>query len=53
MLNGEEIEFSEGFTDLHTVSYRQILEGEGFGLLDARPSIETVHEIRNAVPSRD
>ncbi|WP_080237130.1 Gfo/Idh/MocA family oxidoreductase [Spirosoma rigui] len=47
-LEGEEIEFSDGFTDLHTKSYEQILEGNGFGLLEACRSIETVHTIRNA-----
>jgi UDP-N-acetyl-2-amino-2-deoxyglucuronate dehydrogenase len=47
-LEGEEIEFSEGFTDLHTKSYQEILKGNGFGLADARPSIELVHAIRNA-----
>jgi len=47
-VDGEEIEFSEGFTDLHTLSYREILEGKGFGLPDVRPSIETVYQIRNA-----
>ncbi|MBN2175269.1 MAG: Gfo/Idh/MocA family oxidoreductase [Bacteroidales bacterium] len=46
-VDGEEIEFSGGFTDLHTVSYQKILGGEGFGLEDARGSIEIVHEIRN------
>lgn len=46
----EEIEFSGGFTDLHTRSYEHILEGKGFGLKDARPSIETVYTIRNASP---
>ncbi|WP_321417482.1 Gfo/Idh/MocA family oxidoreductase [uncultured Desulfobacter sp.] len=49
-VNGKEIEFSGGFTDLHTLSYKGILKGEGFGLKEARPSIETVYEIRNAVP---
>lgn len=44
--DGEEIEFSEGFADLHTESYRHILSGNGFGLDDALPSIELVHEIR-------
>ncbi|OPY79871.1 MAG: UDP-N-acetyl-2-amino-2-deoxy-D-glucuronate oxidase [Syntrophorhabdus sp. PtaU1.Bin153] len=48
MIDGKEVEFSDGFTDLHTVSYEQILSGNGFGLDDARPSIETVFEIRNA-----
>jgi UDP-N-acetyl-2-amino-2-deoxyglucuronate dehydrogenase len=47
-LEGQEIEFSEGFTDLHTKSYQEILKGNGFGLADARPSIELVHAIRNA-----
>jgi UDP-N-acetyl-2-amino-2-deoxyglucuronate dehydrogenase len=44
--DGESIEFSEGFTDLHTVTYRGILAGEGFGLNDSRPAIETVHLVR-------
>ncbi|MFH2054648.1 MAG: Gfo/Idh/MocA family oxidoreductase [bacterium] len=48
--DGEEIEFSGGFTDLHTVVYREILAGRGFGIEAARPSIELVHSIRNAVP---
>ena len=46
-VNGEEIEFSGGFTDLHTTSYQEILQGNGFGLLEARQSIEIVHDIRN------
>jgi UDP-N-acetyl-2-amino-2-deoxyglucuronate dehydrogenase len=46
--NGEEVEFSQGFTDLHTVSYRQIVQGRGFGLDDALPSIRLVHSIRTA-----
>lgn len=45
-MDGNEIEFSDGFTDLHTTSYRQILSGNGFGLNDARPSIELAHLIR-------
>lgn len=45
-VDGEEIEFSDGFTDLHTESYRQILTGNGFGLEDARASVQIVHEIR-------
>lgn len=44
----ENLEFSEGFTDLHTRSYEDILAGGGFGLADARPSIEIVHDIRTA-----
>lgn len=47
-INGEELEFSEGFTDLHTISYREILEGRGYGIEDARACIETVDYIRNA-----
>ena len=45
-VDGEEIEFSEGFTNLHTRSYEEILAGRGFGIEDARPSIELVHRIR-------
>ncbi len=47
---GEELEFSDGFTELHTDSYRHILGGEGFGLDDARACIETVFDIRQAAP---
>lgn len=45
-LNGEEFEFSEGFTDLHTIVYREIMAGNGYGVKDARASIELVHDIR-------
>ncbi len=45
-VEGEELEFSDGFTDLHTISYRDILGGGGFGLEESRQSIEIVHEIR-------
>lgn len=47
-VDGAEFEFSEGFTDLHTTTYRHILSGQGFGLEDARASIEIVHDIRSA-----
>lgn len=47
-VDGEEIEFSDGFTDLHLASYRQILDGRGFGIGEARPSIELLHAIRTA-----
>ena len=47
-VNDEELEFSSGFTELHTESYKEILKGNGFGLADARQSIEIVHAIRNA-----
>ena len=46
-MEGEEIEFSDGFTELHTNSYRHILEGKGFGLDEARQSINLVHDIRH------
>ncbi|PLW96515.1 MAG: oxidoreductase [Marinilabiliales bacterium] len=49
-VEGKEIEFSGGFTDLHTISYQKILSGEGFRAEDARKSIEIVHNIRNATP---
>jgi UDP-N-acetyl-2-amino-2-deoxyglucuronate dehydrogenase len=48
-MDGEEIEFSDGFTELHTKSYEGILSGNGFGLIDAKPSIQLVHQIRNAI----
>ncbi len=47
-MENEEIEFSDGFTDLHTDSYKHILSGKGFGLEEARSSIQTVFDIRNA-----
>jgi UDP-N-acetyl-2-amino-2-deoxyglucuronate dehydrogenase len=49
-LEGEEIEFSGGFTDLHTQSYQGILDGQGYGIQQARKSIEIVHKIRSAEP---
>jgi UDP-N-acetyl-2-amino-2-deoxyglucuronate dehydrogenase len=50
IVDGEEIEFSEGFADLHTLSYKEILAGRGFGLKEARQSVETAYIIRNAKP---
>jgi len=47
-VEGEEIEFSGGFTDLHTASYQNVLDGKGYGLDIVRPSIELVNSIRNA-----
>ena len=47
-ISGQEIQFSKGFTDLHTVSYEKILNGEGYGLRDAKKSIEIVSKIRNS-----
>lgn len=52
-IDGEEIEFSGGFTDLHTLSYKNILAGNGYGIEDARSSIEIAHTIRNQELSRD
>ena len=49
-IEGEELEFSGGFTDLHTLSYERILNGNGYGIEDARQSIEIVHNIRNSKP---
>ncbi|WP_108469984.1 Gfo/Idh/MocA family oxidoreductase [Polynucleobacter difficilis] len=48
--DGDEVEFSDGFTDLHTKSYQEILLGNGFGLEENRVAIETVAEIRNMKP---
>ena len=45
-VDGKEVEFSGGFTDLHTKSYEHILSGQGFGLQEARKSIEIVSQIR-------
>ena len=47
-VDGQEIEFSEGFADLHTRVYEEILAGRGFGLDDARASIEIAHKLRKA-----
>lgn len=49
-IDGEEFEFSQGFTELHTESYRKILEGKGFGIEDAREAVNIVHTIRNSQP---
>jgi UDP-N-acetyl-2-amino-2-deoxyglucuronate dehydrogenase len=49
-IEGKELEFSTGFTDLHTRVYEGILQGNGYGLDDAKQAIEIVHEIRNSKP---
>ena len=49
-IEDNEIEFSDGFTDLHTVVYREIMKGNGFNIEDTRKSIEIVHQIRNSIP---
>lgn len=48
LIEGKEIEFSEGFTDLHNSTYTNIIEGKGFGLDEARQSIQIVYKIRNS-----
>ncbi len=45
-IEGQELEFSEGFTDLHTVSYKEILGGKGFCIEDVRKSIQIVSDLR-------
>ena len=47
LIDGKSFEFSDGFTDLHTVCYENILANEGFGLKDTKAAIEIVHQIRN------
>ncbi|MEP7145275.1 MAG: Gfo/Idh/MocA family oxidoreductase [Ferruginibacter sp.] len=49
-IEGEELEFSEGFTDLHTISYEAILLGNGFRIGETKQAIEIVHNIRYATP---
>jgi UDP-N-acetyl-2-amino-2-deoxyglucuronate dehydrogenase len=46
-IDEEEFEFSGGFTDLHTLSYQEILKGNGFSISESRKAIEVVYEIRN------
>jgi UDP-N-acetyl-2-amino-2-deoxyglucuronate dehydrogenase len=48
-MEGEEIEFSDGFTELHTDSYKAILEGNGFPIAVSKKAIEIVHGIRNGM----
>ncbi|MNO53308.1 UDP-N-acetyl-2-amino-2-deoxy-D-glucuronate oxidase [compost metagenome] len=50
-VDGDEMEFSEGFTDLHTISYEEILAGRGYGIEDARHCVETVEVIRTSAPT--
>lgn len=53
VVDGNEIKFSDGFTDLHTRVYEEVIAGRGFGIDDVRPSIKLVHEIRNSKISED
>ncbi len=50
LVDGEEFEFSNGFTDLHTRSYEEVLAGRGFRIAEAKPCIQTVYDIRHAEP---
>ncbi|TFH32948.1 MAG: Gfo/Idh/MocA family oxidoreductase [Deltaproteobacteria bacterium] len=52
LVDGEVFEFTEGFTDLHTEIYREILAGGGFGVEETRPSISLVYKLRNSIPVR-
>ena len=49
LIDGKEIDFSSGFTDLHTVTYKNILNGNGFGLQDAQPSLLLCRDIMRGV----
>lgn len=48
IVDGQEVEFTDGFADLHTTVYREILEGRGFGIADVRPSTELLYRIRTS-----
>jgi UDP-N-acetyl-2-amino-2-deoxyglucuronate dehydrogenase len=47
-IEGEELEFSGGFADLHTKVYQGVMDGDGYGLEDAQTSIQIIHDIRTA-----
>ena len=49
-IDGDEFEFSQGFTELHTRSYEEILAGHGFRISEARPCIQIVSDIRRSTP---
>jgi UDP-N-acetyl-2-amino-2-deoxyglucuronate dehydrogenase len=49
-VDGQEVEFSEGFTDLHTRSYEEALAGKGYSISDVLPVIRLVHAIRRETP---
>ena len=50
LIDGEAFEFINGFTELHTLSYKKILDGQGFHISESRNAINTVYQIRNAQP---
>jgi len=49
LIDGQAFEFSQGFTDLHTRVYQDVLQGGGFGIDDARPAVELAYAIRNSI----
>lgn len=49
-INGQTLEFSEGFADLHTLSYKAVLDNQGFGISEVLPAIQLTHQIREATP---
>lgn len=49
-IDGEEFDFSQGFTELHTKSYEEIMDGRGFRISESKPCIQIVHDIRNSTP---
>lgn len=49
-IEGEEFEFSDGFEGLHTKSYQEILDGNGYKINEAKKAIQLIHDIRNALP---
>ena len=51
-IDGQPLEFSGGFTDLHTESYARVLAGAGFSIAEVRPAIQTVEQIRQAQPRK-
>ncbi len=51
-VDAKELEFTGGFTDLHTEIYKEVIAGRGFGLQDAYASIQLVHNLRHAVPQK-
>lgn len=51
-INGEEIEFTDGFTNLHTKSYKEIIAGKGSTIIDAKPVINLVHQIRTSIKGK-
>ena len=51
-IDNKKVEFSDGFADLHTEVYKDILSGNGFGLADSKPSVALAHDIRNTSLSK-